>query len=405
MVAIVVLIIVGMFAFKPEPPKKEEERATALVDVLQVTPNRISPTLTLFGRIESPFVTTLSASSAAFVDQVLAFEGQTVASGELLVSLDQTDLQLQLAQREAELADIEAQISQLNSQHGANQEALAIEEQLLKLANKAANRYENLVQKNVGSDIQRDDALQAAKRQALSVTTRMLAVADYPNQLKRLQAQQAKVEALRNQVALELKRTQITAPFNAQVTRVFVSPRNRLRQGDQILSLFDSDRVEVRAQIPARYLANLRTAIAQGQQLQGIIKQNSETLNVTLSRLAGNISESKGGVDAFFAIENNDNPLAIGLAVELHVQLPAIDNSVALPATALYGQNTIYQITADNRLQAITINRLGETLSAQGESWILVEGDIAIAANILITQLPNAITGLEVSVAPDDSNP
>ncbi|MCG8312340.1 MAG: HlyD family efflux transporter periplasmic adaptor subunit [Pseudomonadales bacterium] len=403
-VTLVVLIIVAMFAFKPAPPIKEDERATALVDVIRATPGDLSPTLTLFGRVESPFVTTLSASSAAFVEQVMAFEGQSVKRGDLLVMLDQTDLKLQLAQRQAELDDIDSQIAQLNNQHKANQAALAIDEQLLTLADKAANRYENLVQKNVGSDIQRDDALQSAKRQALNVTSRRLAVVDYPNQLKRLQAQQAKIKALRDQVALELTRTRITAPFNGQVTKVFVSPRNRLRQGDQILSLFNSDRIEIRAQVPARYLSKLRTAIASGQQLTAQIKQGTTVLHLKLSRLAGNISESKGGVDAFFEFSDNRTPLAIGLAVELNVQLPHEKNSVALPTTALYGQHTIYQINQENRLQAIAIERLGETLTATGEPWILVKGDIVEGTKILTTQLPNAISGLEVSVAKDDNH-
>lgn len=397
-IAGVALVITLMFAFKPTPEKASTGLQTTLVDTLQATPGTLSPTLTLFGRIESPYTTTLSASTSAFVDQVIAYEGQAVTENDLLVALDRTDAELLLAQREADLQDVAAQAAQQENRHKSDLEALKIEKELLKLANKAASRYENLVKKNVGSDIQRDDALQSAKRQALSVNSRELSVEDHPNQLQRLNAQLQRAQALRDQAALDLARTQVTAPVNGRVTAVHVSPRNRVRQGDPIVTLYDTDRIEVRAQIPSRYLPDIRAALKKETLLTGAVVIDNERIPVTLHRITGNVSESKGGVDGFFRFNENNPIIETGRATELHLTLPSKDNAIAVPPMALYGQNRIYQVNENNKLNVIHIQRLGEIIQANGEPWILVTGDIKPGTRILITQLPNAISGLTVGV-------
>ena len=216
--------------------------------------------------------------------------------------------------------------------------------------------------------------------------------------MQRLKAQQTRAQALRDQAMLDLQRTQITAPFNGRVTQVMVSPSNRVRQGDPVISLFDTDKIEVRAQIPARYLDNVRTAINNQQNLTAYILLEEQQIPMALVRLAGNVSESKGGIDAFFRFEKPELFVEIGRAVELHLQLAPIANSVALPPTALYGQSRIYTVTDEQQLRAIPVKPVGEMRQANGEAWILVRGDIAPGTPILTTQLPNAISGLSVSV-------
>lgn len=397
----VATVITLMFAFAPSPQKKEEVRQDSLVDTLTVTPSTLAPTLTLFGRVESPYTTTLSAATATFVDEVIALEGQRVEKDELLIQLDSTDAQLILTQREADLMDVKAQVNQQTRQHQSNETALTLEKELLQLADKSADRYENLVRKNVASDTQRDDALQSAKRQALSVNTRELAVVDHPNQMQRLQAQLARAQALRDQAALDLQRTRITAPFNGRITEVLTSPGNRVRPGDPLISLYDADRIEVRAQIPTRYLDNVRTAINNRQTLTATIDLEGRSIPVILSRLSGNVSESRGGIDGFFTFTDPQHSIELGRAVELHLNLSPVANSIALPPMAIYGQSRIYAVNDQQVLQGINIQRRGEIVQPDGDHWILVTGDIPAGTRILTTQLPNAISGLKVSVNND----
>lgn len=401
----VALMIFLLFVFKPTPEKKEGGMKSTLVDTLIAQPSTLSPTLTLFGRVESPYTTTLSASTSAFVERIEAYEGQAVNESDLLVALDSTDAKLFLAQREADLQDIAAQTAQQENRHQSDLTALKLEKELLALSKKAANRYENLAKKNVGSDTQRDEALQSAKRQALSVNTRELSVADHPNQLQRLKAQLIRAEALRDQAALDLARTYITAPFNGRITAVHVSPRNRVRQGDPVVTLYDTDRIEVRAQIPSRYLPDIRNAINNDITLLAQLVIDEQKIPVTLDRIAGNVSESKGGVDGFFRFQEQHPAIETGRAAELHLTLAEKPNAIAVPPMAVYGQKRIYEVDDNNQLQAIPIVRLGEIMREDGEPWILVTGDIKPNTRILITQLPNAISGLSVGLKDNDIRP
>lgn len=397
-IAVVAILITLMFTFAPSPKREPSARQESLVDTLTVIPSNLSPTLTLFGRVESPYNTTLSATTAAFVAEIVTLEGDAVQRGETLIRLDDTDAQLILTQREADLLDIKAQIDQQAKRHQSNLEALKLEKDLMTLAETSAQRYENLVRKNVASDTQRDDALQSAKRQALSVNTRELAVVDHPNQMQRLQAQLARVQALRDQAALDLARTQITAPFNGRVTAVITSPGNRVRQGDPVISLYDTDRIEIRAQIPTRYLESVRNAMNNGQRLSATVLLDDNPISVTLARLAGNVSESRGGVDGFFTFDDPKQTIELGRAVELDLRLAPVANSVALPPMAIYGQSRIYAVNDEQVLEGMNIQREGEIRHDGGEPWILISGAIPPGTRILTTQLPNAISGLKVSV-------
>ncbi|MDX1693350.1 MAG: HlyD family efflux transporter periplasmic adaptor subunit [Ketobacteraceae bacterium] len=403
-IAAVAGLITLMFVFAPSPEKKDSVSQDSLVDTLRVTPETHTPTLTLYGRVESPYTTTLSASTPTFVEEVLRLEGQRVTRGEVLIQLDSTDARLILTQREADLMDIKAQIAQQAKRHQSDLTALDLEKELLQLADRSAERYENLVRKNVASDTQRDEALQSAKRQALSVNSRELAVKDHPNQMQRLQAQLARAQALRDQAALDLERTRITAPFNGRITDVMTSPGNRVRQGDPLISLYDTDRIEVRAQIPTRYLSNVRSAIDQDETLKATLTMDEQRIPMTLTRLSGNVSESRGGIDGFFKFDNPDQTIELGRAVELALNLAPVPDSVALPPMAIYGQSRIYGVNNDDVLQAITIRRAGEINRPDGDNWVLVTGDIPPGTRILTTQLPNAISGLKVSVKQNEAD-
>ena len=67
-----------------------------------------TPTITLYGRTESPFLARLSAAVAADVSAVEVEEGAWVKRGEVLVRLDPSDAEFALRQRQAEVSDLQA---------------------------------------------------------------------------------------------------------------------------------------------------------------------------------------------------------------------------------------------------------------------------------------------------------
>jgi hypothetical protein len=131
--------------------------------------------------------------------------------------------------------------------------------------------------------------------------------------------------------------------------------------------------------------------------LEASVSLNGKDYKLTLDRLSAEASASQGGIDAFFTLNGNQN-IEVGRNLQLKVKLPTEANVVAIPALALYGQNRIYRIV-EGRLESLAVQRVGEWTNADGTSLTLVRSSkLQNGDDILVTQLPNAVTGLLVEV-------
>lgn len=356
------------------------------------------PVLTLYGRVESPRMTRLTAAVTAFVQQVYHDEGQPVRQGVLLIQLDPRDSQLQVQQREADLIAIEAQISAEHIRHQADQNALKIETRLQALSHRAVKRFENLARRKVASEEQLDDARRTLQQQALALNSRQQALNDHPNRLAQLKATRQRRQAELDSARLDLQRTRISAPFDGRIASLQAVPGDRVRSGDPLLSLYNPARLEIRAQVPDRILPAIRKALANPALLSASARLGGRQIHLRLDRLASEVDGGRAGVDALFTVQKPQQ-LEPGRALPLQLQLPAQHNVIALPPQALYGQSRIYRII-EGRLDGLQVERIGNTTSQNGDTRILVRSpQLQPDDTIVITQLPNAITGLKVKEA------
>ncbi len=392
-----VVVFRGLVASKPQAPENPLRERVWTVDVLSAAPQPMAPVVTLYGRIEAPRSSELSAAVTAFVDELHVDEGNYVKIGEPLLTLDPRDAQLIVERRQAELGDIEARISAELTRYRSDLKALEIEKQLLQLSQRAVERFRALKGRNVGTDSQLEDAQRAYQQQALSLNTRQWNINDHGNRLSQLEALRDQARAQLQAAELDLQRTRILAPFSGRIARVSVAPGDRVRSGDPLLMMYNSDALEVRAQIPSRYLNSVRQALAAEQPLTAVARLDGKPLQLRLHRLSGEVGSGRAGVDGLLRISAGGAHLELGRSLELDLQLPAIDDLLALPPQALYGTDRVYRVE-DNRLQAISIQRLGE-VTIDGEPRILVNSpQIEAGDQIITTQLPNAITGLKVKL-------
>ena len=87
----------------------------------------------------------------------------------------------------------------------------------------------------------------------------------------------------------------------------------------------------------------------------------------------------------------------IGRVVDLEVTLPAEQQVVALPVQSIYENDRVYEVVGDDRLQGITVQRIGDHRAADGGYRVLVRGDgLRPGSRIITTQLPKASDGLRV---------
>jgi len=392
------LAAAALIATKPRPkPVAVAERAW-LVSVETPRPASYSPSVTLYGRVESLWSSELTAGVTADVEQVTIVEGDRVERGQLLARLDDRDVSLQLAQREAELQQAEARIATEMSRHAADLEALPREQRLLDLTRSEVGRLQDLVEKKVGAQSQLDTARQAAEKQAIALSTRQQAVDEHQARLAELNALRARSAALRDQALLEQERCQVRSPFNGRIARVLVAPGRRVRVGDALLSLYDTDEMVVRAQLPNRHLQQIRAAMAASEEL--FVRGEIDGVAITgrLRSLAAEAGSATGGVDGLFTVTEGATEVSQGRFVRLELMLPARDGLIALPHEAIYGTDRIYVLDGQSRMRPLQVERVGEA-RLDSEARVLVQAaDLPADASVVVTQLPNALDGLLVRV-------
>ncbi len=389
--------VVLLVASKSKPAPVQAQEQSWVVAVQSALPQAVAPTLALFGRVESPRAAKLTAALSADVRAVPVREGLTVQSGQLLVQLDDREARLAVARRRAELAQIEALVDSEIQRHESDLAALAHERTLLDLNEKALLRARDLRTKNLASQAAVEEAQQAVERQFLALQTRSLAVNDHPARQAELQARRARAQAELELARLDLSRTRVSAPYAGRVARVAVAPGDRVTVGAVLVEMYDTQALEVRAQIPAAHVATLQRTLDEQVLVSGSGRVEGATIALTLDRLGGQVGLGSGGMDGLFGVVEGAAGLTLGAFVDLVIQLPPVADVVALPYAALYGVDRIY-VMREGRMRGVQVTVMGEQRSADGSARALVQGaELQAGDAVIITQLPNAVDGLKVT--------
>ncbi|ADJ29676.1 efflux RND transporter periplasmic adaptor subunit [Nitrosococcus watsonii] len=399
---VAVAIFAGLFQSRPTKPAVSKKETVWRVAVTQVDPRPRRPMLPLYGRIETPRSSKLRAAITADVQEVKVEEGDLVRRGQLLVQLDEQEVKLEWMQRQADLKEIEAFIASEKVRHTHDLKALKHEKSLLALSRRAVERAEILEQRKLTPRSVLDEAQQAAGRQALELNNRLLAIDDHQARLAQLKARQLRAQALLDQAKLDLERTRITSPYTGRIASVAIAAGDRVQSGDELLEIYDTDALEVRAQIPSSYAGQIRKALAQNVPLRAAAKVDGSALLFSLDRLAGRVERGSGGVDALLKLKKPEHAaLPLGNFVELRLQLPLAEDVVMLPFEAIYGLDRVYKLVG-GRMQAVAVERIGEYPDKEGQIQVLVKSpQLGENDQVITTQLPNAMEGLRVEVVAD----
>lgn len=394
--SISVLVFMGLSLSKPEKKTIERPEKVWRVKSVPVQFEQISPEITVYGRVETPRRASLNAAISADITQVNVLEGAVVSQDNVLLTLDNSDAYLLLNQREADLAEVNALMSSEQARYRRDKGLLANEKALLVLAEKAVTRARKLDASRLVTRSSLDDAVANEQRQIVTLKRLQHDVAEHPARLAGLKARQARAKALLEQAKLDVERSIIKAPFNGRIANLNVSIGDRVRVGDNLLSIYDLDELEVRAQIPGRYLRQIRDGLTQGQAAMATAILDGKPLNFELTRLSGETRQDSGGVDGLFSLAGDNHTLALGTFIELSLSLGTQDNVMVMPFNALYGLNRVYRIK-EGYLEAVKISRVGEYKDKEGQTQLLVRSDeLRQGQRVVSTQLPNAITGLRV---------
>ncbi len=122
----------------------------------------------------------------------------------------------------------------------------------------------------------------------------------------------------------------------------------------------------------------------------------SGDIELQLDRLSGKAGTA--GIDALFSIQSGSEKLRLGQQITIRLSRPPQPGLAILPFQALYGNDRIYRINDEERLETLLIEQAG-TIFHEGVEKLLVRSvELRDGDRIVSTHLPNAVQGLKVSV-------
>ncbi len=234
--------------------------------------------------------------------------------------------------------------------------------------------------------------------------------------LKRLQiAQAVHQDAISKTAAAQrdLERTTVVAPYQGRVRSENVDLGQYVSRGAALASLYATDFAEVRLPLQDEELAYLDVSLANRTSESEGRAQVNLTANFAgqPQRWRGEIVRSEGEIDAVsrmihlvarvtapYEPQVGKAPLAVGLFVEAEILGRTLENVVMLPRTAIRGEDQVFLIDQDQRLelrQVSIVRRLGDQVIV-GKG--LVDGD-----RICLTAMDDAMPGMRVRIEANES--
>jgi RND family efflux transporter MFP subunit len=220
-------------------------------------------------------------------------------------------------------------------------------------------------------------------------------------QLQQAQAAVASAEADLRKAKLDLKRTVVTAPFNAMITERSVNMGTYVNTQESLVTLVDTDEYWIEVAIPVDQLKHLdlatgcaaliRTQAAEGKRTGRAIRSTGSLSDT--SRMATVIVAVSDplGLDA----GGQAQPLVLGDYVSVEIQGRPMTSVLELPRAALRDGDTVW-VYADGRLEIRSV-----TLAWKAGDRVLINGGVASGEQIIVSDLSFPVRGMKLTHGAD----
>ena len=350
-------------------------------------------------------------------------KGAILESGTELLRIDPTDYHLAVAQIEANIRSLEAQLAVLDVRAVNTERLLAIEERSWELDRRELDRLRRLLSQNSISEA-------AVDREERSFLAGEQAVQNLRNVMNLIPAERSALEATRDQLDAQLEvarrnldRTRIAAPFNSRIAAVNVEQAQFANQG-QVLVVADSlDVAEVTAQIPVGSMLRLlppglefpadmhalMSRFREAAELKAIVRLRTGGVDTEwaaqFSRISDTVDPRTRTVGVIVAVDDpygqaqsgRRPPLVKNMYVEVEIRGQPRPAAVVIPQAALH-DNRVHTVASDNRLNIREIE-----VDFVQDDFVVVGSGLAAGERVIISDLPFAVEGMRLAPDEDDA--
>ncbi len=332
--------------------KKVDNSPAVAVSVSSVAAENNSPFLTASGKIEAANSATLSTRMMGFVDKVHVNVGDKVSKGQLLVSINNSDLSAKQAQTNAGISEAQAAFNN---------------------AQKDYQRFQNLFADKSASQKELDD------------------------QRARYEMAKARLEGARqmkNEVQSQFAYVNLRAPFNGVITNKFIEAGDMANPGAPLISVEGPGNFEVTASVPESEISKIRS----GSGVQVIVKSSDKILPGTVTEVSTSASNTGGQFLVKVVLDKTDASILSGMyaTVQFPIEKKTDVTTVLVPEEALVKRGQLIGIYTVSQSNTAILRwlRVGRTF---GDNVEVLSG-LAADENYIISSEAKLYNGAKLTI-------
>lgn len=359
--------------FTTEPVAAREtatRRTAALVETTVVSRGTYRPHLAVLGVVEPARDVTLSPRvSGQVIDVQPGFvPGGIVTTDQPLVRIDPADFERVLTSRQGELKQVEAELAIEQGRQAVARQEFELLGETIDPANRALVLREP--------------------------------------QIASIRAQLESVRAAVEQAQLDLERTTVTAPFDAQILSRQVNIGSQVVPGDELARIVGVDEYWIMASVPLRDLRWI--TFADDNTIGSTVHVRHPTAWPAGAARRGLVSRLIGSVDAQsrlarvlvavsdpLARRTNGPPLILGTIVELQIEGEPLEDVIRLDRTYLRQDDTVW-VMADEQLDIRDVD-----VVFRDAEYAYIRNGLDDNEHVVTTSLATVSDGLQLRLAED----
>jgi len=251
-IALGIAAAVWMIAQAPGPAQIDGRAPALPIRVMTVAAEDIRPTTTAWGNLRAAdtWVAVAEVQGEVIWRHPDLEAGRLIPAGTEVLRIDPADYELALAQSRADLAALEAERAQLETEADNTRRILALERGRLALAETDLERTRTLVAQGTMPQSRADEAERATLLARRTVAELENTLALIPSREARIAAQVARSEAAIDRARRSLDRTTLTTPFALRVTEVGGERFQTVAPGQVVIRADGIAAAEVVAHLP-----------------------------------------------------------------------------------------------------------------------------------------------------------
>jgi len=411
----------GLASLREEPPRREIDEKIFNVEVFEVQRSNLQEIVRGFGTAIAEREVVYSARLAGevvsvsrrlkigetvsgpefFPNNPVDETGSQQTAGEILLTIDPEVYHERLTQADNAVEEAQAEMQTLLQREKNNSRLLGTSRRNYETAKADHERMERLAKAGTVTENQLTLSQLEERRYERTLIEAENEHALFAAQTLQLQQRVERLQTEKKLAAIDVRRTEVRAPFSGVLTEVHVEKGQYVQPGTPLYRITQIDAVEIAIPLHPLDFAKIAELIIAGKQPTVRLAEN-EVANTRWTgkvvRISPEADSATRTIDVFVEVDNRDLtlPLLPGSFVQARIDGPVLHNAMVIPRAAVIGSepgSTRVFVERDGRAVEVDVE-----VSRRLESQAFISNGLTPGDHVVITNLDALHNGANVQV-------